>query len=229
MNKQIPYYFRHLNTRLFDCLPAGMDRVLEFGCSAGMLGKAYKSQNPDTVWHGIEINKAAADNAKENLDAVWVLNANELKPNKTMLKEPYDAIIYGDVIEHLIDPVKSMPAHLELLKSGGELIACIPNVQHWTVVKDLLQGNWDYRNAGLMDNTHLRFFTRKSIRKLLHKLQLTLIEQQRFSYENEAFAKRLHEKDEILDVLRLANQAAGLEFNEFDFRTFQYMVRARKD
>jgi 2-polyprenyl-3-methyl-5-hydroxy-6-metoxy-1,4-benzoquinol methylase len=194
-----------------------------------MLGKAYKSMNPDTVWHGVEINHDAAENAKENLDDAWVLNANDLKPNKTMLEKPYDAIIYGDVIEHLIDPVKSMPAHLELLKSGGEMIACIPNVQHWTVVKDLLQGNWDYRNAGLMDNTHLRFFTRKSIRKLLHKLQLTLVEQQRLSYENQAFAKRIDEKDEILDVLRLANQAAGLEFNEFDFRTFQYVVRAKKD
>ena len=58
-----------------------------------------------------------------------------------MLATPYDAIIYGDVIEHLIDPAQSMPKHLELLKLGGELIACIPNVQHWTVVKDLLQGN----------------------------------------------------------------------------------------
>ena len=228
MNKKIPYYFRHLNQKLFKSLPEGMGRVLEFGCSAGMLGKAYKSMNPNTVWHGVEINQDALANAKDNLDDAWLLNANDLKPNKMMLSEQYDAIIYGDVIEHLIDPVQSMPRHLELLKPGGEMIACIPNVQHWTIVKDLLQGNWDYRNAGLMDNTHLRFFTRKSIRKLLKKLDLTLVEQQRYSHEDTAFAKKVDEKNEIVDVLRLANQALGIEFNEFDFRTFQYMIRARK-
>lgn len=228
MNKRVPYYFRHLNQKLFDCLPKGMGRVLEFGCSAGMLGKAYKSMNPNTVWHGVEINQDAVANAKDNLDDAWLLNANDLKPNKTMLSEQYDAIIYGDVIEHLIDPVQSMPKHLELLKPGGEMIACIPNVQHWTIVKDLLQGNWDYRNAGLMDNTHLRFFTRKSIRKLLLKLGLTLVEQQRFSHEDTAFAKKVDEKNEIVDVLRLANQALGIKFNELDFRTFQYMIRAKK-
>ena len=145
-----------------------------------------------------------------------------------MLSEQYDAFIYGGVIEHLIDPVQSMPRHLELLKPGGEMIACIPNVQHWTIVKDLLQGNWDYRNAGLMDNTHLRFFTRKSIRKLLFKLGLTLIEQKRFSHEDKSFAKRVDEKNEIVDVLRLANQTLGIEFNKLDFRTFQYMIRAKK-
>ena len=194
MSKDVPYYFRHLNTRLFDSLPAGMERVLEFGCSAGMLGKAYKEKNPDTVWHGVEINQDAADRAQENLDAAWVLNANDLQPNETMLATPYDAIIYGDVIEHLIDPAQSMPKNLELLKHGGELIACIPNVQHWTVVKDLLQGNWAYRNAGLMDNTHLRFFTRKSIHKLLKKLGLKLVEHSGFRMKIKHLRKELLRK-----------------------------------
>ena len=229
MTNEVPHYFRNLNKKLLDGIPPNLGRVLEFGCSAGMLGKAYKSMNPDTVWHGLEINSDAVKLAKQNIDGAWVGNANKLKPNKTMLKEPYDAIIYGDVIEHFIDPVECMPDHLELLRSGGEMIACIPNVQHWTLMKSVLQGNWNYRDSGLLDNTHLRFFTRKSIRKLLLKLDLTLVEQQRFSYENGAFAKRENEKKEFLNMVESMNKTLGMEFNEFDFRTFQYFIRATKN
>jgi len=229
MTKQIPYYYRHLNQKLLDELPDGLGRVLEFGCSAGVLGKAYKNNNKETVWHGVEINSEAIEIAKKNLDRVWSLDANMFEPVPEMLEQPYDAIIYGDVIEHLIDPIVSLPSHLKLLDDEGELIVCLPNVQHWTIVKDLLQGNWDYKNAGLMDNTHLRFFTRKSIYKLLSKLKMKLIKQVRISHENAAFKKRVPEKDEIIEVLNLANQSLGIEFNELDFRTFQYIIRAVKD
>jgi len=229
MAKKPLNYVRNLNNSLLNAIPPGLGRVLEFGCSAGRLGKAYKAMNPDTIWHGVEINSEAAKLAKKNLDAAWVANANNLKPNKTMLKEPYDAIIYGDVIEHFIDPLKCLPAHIELLRPGGELIACIPNVQHWTLVKQLLQGNWDYKNTGLLDNTHLRFFTRKSIRKMLPKLGLTFVKQERFSYENSAFAKREKEKKAFLKMMSEMNQSLGMDYNEFDFRTFQYFIRASKD
>jgi len=183
---------------------------LEFGCSAGMLGKAYKEKNPDTLWHGVEINKEAVKLAKDNIDGAWIANANDFKPNKTILKAaPYDAI-------------------LELLRPGGELIACIPNVQHWTLMKQVLKGNWNYQRSGLLDNTHLRFFTRKSIRHLLTSLDLEFVEQQRFSHENITFAKREKEKRHFLQTIKAANQALGIEFNEYDFRTFQYFIRAKK-
>ena len=227
--KKIPQNSRQLNVQLFDALPRGLNRVLEFGCSTGMLGKAYKSMNSGTIWHGVDINADAVKQAKTNIDEVVVANANDFEPSGVLVDEPYDAIIYGGVIEYLIDPVKSMSSHLKLLRVGGEFIACIPNIQHWTVVKDLLQGNWDYRHAGLMNNTNQRFFTLKSILKLLIELELTFVEKKRISYENQAFSKREDEKNEILNVLRLANQAIGLEFSEYDFRTYQYVIRAKKD
>lgn len=229
MTEEISGYFRNLNRNLLNGIPSGLNKVLEFGCSAGMLGQAYKEKNPDTVWHGVEINKEAIKLAKDNIDGAWIANANDFKPNKTILKTaPYDAIIYGDVIEHFIDPLKCMPDHLELLRPGGELIACIPNVQHWTLMRKVLNGDWNYQRSGLLDNTHLRFFTRKSIRKLLTSLDLEFIEQQRFSYENSAFAKREKEKRHFLQTIKAANQALGIEFNEYDFRTFQYFIRAKK-
>ena len=229
MNNAIPYYYRHLNTRFLKILPQGLGRVLEFGCSAGLLCENYKKENPNTVWHGVEIMSDAAEYAKDRLDEVWVMDANKLIHKQEMLTQKYDAIIYGDVIEHLIDPVKSLPHHLELLADDGELIACIPNIQHWTIVKDLLKGKWEYADSGLLDNTHLRFFTRESIASLVDSLDMTLVLQQRYSYEDSAmFNKRIEERDEILELLKLVNISLGQEHNDLDFRTFQYGIRARK-
>jgi len=229
MNKELPYYYRHLNTRFLKILPQGLGRVLEFGCSAGLLCENYKEKNPDTVWHGVEIVADAAEYAKTRLDKVWVMDANKFVPNKEMLKEKYDAIIYGDVIEHLIDPVKSLPYHLELLADDGELIACIPNIQHWTIMKDLLKGKWEYAESGLLDNTHLRFFTRESILNMLNALDMKLVLQQRYSYEDGGmFKNRIAERDEILELLSLVNTSLGQKHNELDFRTFQYGIRAQK-
>ena len=229
MPKQLPHYFRHLNARLLRALPNDLERVLEVGCSAGLLGEAYKNNNPDTVWHGVEINPDAVEHALERLNEAWVMNANNLEPNSKMQKEPYDAIVYGDVIEHLTDPIKSLPTHLNLLKPGGELIACIPNVQHWTVVKSLIGGDWKYASSGLLDNTHLRFFTRVSIWRMLRRLGYELIEQKRFSYEDVSmFKDRTQERDEILQLLELLCDASGMRFSNLDFRTYQYFIRAQK-
>lgn len=230
MTNSLPSYYRQLNTRFLKFLPPNMARVLEFGCSAGMVGKTYKENNTETVWHGVEINSDAAKYAKENLDDAWLLNANRLEPNSEMLKAPYDMIVYGDVIEHLNYPMESIKQHLKLLKPGGELLACIPNIQHWTIMKELLDGNWTYRNSGLLDNTHLRFFTRKSIWKMLNDLKLELVQQERYSYEDVAmFGNRRAERDEILQLLELTNTALGNKHSDLDFRTFQYGIRARKN
>ena len=210
-------------------LPEGLNRVLEFGCAGGTLGQKYKEANPGTVWHGIEIVENAAEYARHFLDEVWVLDANQLEFQPRMLEAKYDAIIYGDVIEHLIDPQKSLEEHVRLLKTGGELISCIPNIQHWTIIKDLLKGQWTYQEGGLLDKTHLRFFTRDSIYQMFGELGLEIIERKRFSHENSRlFGSRIAERDEILEVLELANKTLGQNHNELDFRTFQFGIRARK-
>ncbi len=228
-DENLKSYYLNCNTRLLENVPAKMTRVLEFGCSGGVLGQKYKQANPDVVWHGVDIHKPAVEHAKTLLDAAWCLNANQLKANKTMKESLYDALVYGDVIEHLIAPEESLPAHLKLLKKGGKLVVCIPNVQHWSVMKHVLGGNWTYADQGILDRTHLRFFTRKSFIALLEGLGLTISAMQRISYENTSgFMKHAAKRTQMLQSLETLCQENGIPYSDYDFRTFQYIFIAEK-
>ena len=227
--KDLKKYYLNCNKNLLNNIPAELSHVLEFGCSGGVLGKWYKESNPKTIWHGIDIHKPAVEHAKTLLDKAWCMNANALKPNKVMQDSSYDALIYGDVIEHLIDPETSVLDHLKLLKSGGKVIVCIPNVQHWSVMKHVLSGNWTYAEQGILDKTHLRFFTRQSFLKLLEKLELNVESMLRISYENTPnFIKIAPNRVRMLESLKTLCAENKLPFNEYDFRTFQYIFIAKK-
>jgi 2-polyprenyl-3-methyl-5-hydroxy-6-metoxy-1,4-benzoquinol methylase len=225
------YYLNYLNCnqRLLKSVPEGLGSVLEFGCSGGMLGKTYKQDNPDTVWHGVDIHKPAIDYAKTMIDEAWCMNANQLKANDIMQKSQYDALVYGDVIEHLIAPEDSLPTHLKLLKSGGKVIICIPNVQHWSVMKHVLSGNWTYSDQGILDRTHLRFFTRKSFVSFLDGLSLNVVSMERLSYENTAgFIKQASKRARMLKSLEDLCSENNIPYSDYDFRTFQYIFIAEK-
>ena len=234
MNSKIDSYYNNANQSLFENIPKKLGRVLEFGCSGGALGLQYKEQNSNTVWHGVDIFKPAVELAQTRIDKAWTIDANNFRSTdltgESNAKHSYDAIVYGDVIEHLIDPIKSLPAQLECLKPNGLIIACIPNVQHWSVVKKLLSGNWDYQAHGILDNTHLRFFTRNSIEKLLNTLNLQQIMMKRYSYENLGSFKHpntVKARNTFLNEMKKFNLANGIAFNELDFRTFQYLIQAK--
>lgn len=223
-------YYLFCNKWLLQNIPENLDRILEFGCSGGMLGQKYKQDNPDTDWHGIDVFEPALKHAKTVLNQAWKMDVNQLVPNKTMKKEAYDALIYGDVIEHLIQPQESMLAHLALLKEGGYVIACIPNVQHWSVMQQVLGGDWEYQEQGIMDETHLRFFTRKSFTNLLQGLGLEVTGMQRISYENtKGWMKRSEERSKLLNSLERLCKENSLPYSDYDFRTFQYVFIARKN
>jgi SAM-dependent methyltransferase len=103
--------------------------------------------------------------ARSRVDQVFVGNIEEL----TLPLEPasMSAILCLDVLEHMVDPWSAMTKLAALLAPGGVLVASIPNVQNYRVILPLLQGRWDYASEGLLDRTHLRFFTRASAIELM--------------------------------------------------------------
>lgn len=134
-------------------------RVLDVGCAQGNVGAGIKERQGAEVW-GIETDSAAAAMAGKRLDRVIAAPVEEAL---TELPNGYfDAIILADVLEHLADPAAVLSGLARKLTANGELVVSLPNVAHWSVVQDLLQGNWNYQDAGILDRTHLRFFTRKS-------------------------------------------------------------------
>lgn len=141
-----------------DMAPSGLARALDVGCSGGALGYFLKTQRGYQEVVGIEYSQAAAENARNYLDEVFVGDACQV-----CLPEKYhgyfDLIIYADVLEHLQDPWSVIAKHKAYLGKGGYVLASIPNLRNLFLILNLLAGRFDYTELGLLDRTHLRFFT----------------------------------------------------------------------
>ncbi|MEX2118242.1 MAG: glycosyltransferase [Pirellulales bacterium] len=162
---QDPSYFDFPRPDLLALVPTSARRVLDVGCGAGRLGEAIKARQQSHVV-GIELDESAAARARDRLDQVVVADIEALEQLEQEFGDPFDCIVLGDVLEHLRDPSGLLVRLRGCLQPGGCLLASVPNVRHHTVVRSLLDGNWTYEPAGLLDHTHLHFFTRQSVERL---------------------------------------------------------------
>jgi methionine biosynthesis protein MetW len=158
MSPQDDAYFEFDRPELRELVPAGAARVLDVGCGAGALGGALRAERGIEVM-GLEISADAAAHARERLDAVIEADLDQLE-ELPFERRSFDAMVFGDVLEHLHDPHRLLRALRPWLADGGALVCSIPNVGHWSVVLPLLtQDRWPYADAGLLDRTHVHFFT----------------------------------------------------------------------
>lgn len=140
----------------------GFSHVLDIGCAEGRHGELLLSEGVAERVSGIENHPEAASIAERVLHHVHVGDAEEVL--STLPPESYDAAAALDILEHLPDPWKALADIRRLLQPDGWVIASIPNIRFVTVVLDLFfRGRFDYADSGILDRTHLRFFTRRSI------------------------------------------------------------------
>jgi 2-polyprenyl-3-methyl-5-hydroxy-6-metoxy-1,4-benzoquinol methylase len=157
-------YYRYARPEVAELVPLDARRILDVGCGAGVLGATLKSRQ-DCAVTGIEIVREAAEEAIGRLDRVL---CGELFLVAEHLPDAgYDAIIMADVLEHLPDSDQVLGLLASKLAQKGRLILSIPNVRHWSVIQGLLEGDWKYEDSGLLDRTHLRFFTHRSLIRTL--------------------------------------------------------------
>ncbi|AEE14040.1 glycosyl transferase family 2 [Thermodesulfobium narugense DSM 14796] len=143
--------------------------VLDVGCSYGYVGE-WLNKNKDCQVYGIDINRQALDYVRERgyykdlycLDLDYPQNTKEEFDRFENLKEIFDFIICADVIEHLKNPTIALEFVSSKLKFGGQILVSIPNVAHMDIILNLLEGKFNYSEFGILDNTHLRFFTKRS-------------------------------------------------------------------
>jgi SAM-dependent methyltransferase len=140
-------------------------RVLEFGCATGYMTQALRERlNASVV--GVELNAEAAQLAAVHSERVLIGDAEELDLEAELGGERFDAVLFADVLEHLREPAKLLQRVRQFVGEGGVVIASIPNVAHASVRLALLGGSFRYREQGLLDETHLRFFTREGVQDL---------------------------------------------------------------
>jgi SAM-dependent methyltransferase len=164
-------YYDQPRQDVADLVPPRCRRVLDVGCAAGEFGSLLRSRG-HTV-SGIELVPEVADLARRRLDAV--ATADVEADGFPFPAASFDAIVFADVLEHLVDPWRVLREAVRLLADDGVVVASIPNVQNLDVVRRLLRGRWDYRERGILDVGHLRFFTLHTIRSLFAQAGLEIV------------------------------------------------------
>ncbi len=163
-----PEYFEYVRKEILPLLPENPDKVLEVGCGTGSTLEWLKAEKGCSWIGGVELVKGSAQKARTRLDVVYEGNIELME--LPIAPGSLDLILCLDVLEHLVDPWSVTRRLAALLKPEGVLIASIPNVCYRGVIIPLLFKNrWDYSSSGILDKTHLRFFTRKTAIILLEE------------------------------------------------------------
>lgn len=152
-------------------IPKDANQILDLGCGSGALGKTVKDRQPCHVT-GIELDKDAAHEATKHLDIVFKDNLNRYDP--TLSPKKYDCIILADILEHLVQPWQVLAKFAKVLDGKGTIVASIPNVAHPWIVDRLKKGLFRYEQAGILDITHLRFFTKTTIGQMFYRAGLKI-------------------------------------------------------
>ncbi len=161
-------YYSSPRSDLIKLLPESAYNVLDIGCARGSLGNALKKMRPCHIT-GVELNPVMADVASHVYDKVYNSPVEDIS-----FKRPFDAIICGDVIEHLRNPEYVLKHLAQSLTPKGVLVGTVPNTGHWSIVMDLAQGRFEMIPVGLLCMSHIRFFTEIELRNLLHSSGLEI-------------------------------------------------------
>ena len=167
-------YFGIPRREMLEFIPTGVSSVLEIGCGAGAFGALVKQQL-GCRYTGVELMSQAAELARARLDEVIVANIEQTP--LPFPQENFDCLVCNDVLEHLIDPWTALRTLTGFLRPGGYVVISLPNVRFSEVVKNLVvRKRWEYEQEGVLDRTHLRFFTESSMRTLFESAGLEILQ-----------------------------------------------------
>jgi O-antigen biosynthesis protein len=195
-------------------------RVLDVGCSTGYLAETLQAFG-NTV-SGVEYQPAAAAQARPHLAELVVGDLETLDLVAELGEGRFDVVVYGDVLEHLRDPLPALRQARRLLAPGGSVVISVPNIAHGDVRLALLKGRFEYRKLGLLDETHTRFFTRDSLESFVRDAGFAPVDIRRttadlFSTEIGVCAQDYDPA--VIDQIRRDPEAT----------TYQFVLRAVRD
>jgi 2-polyprenyl-3-methyl-5-hydroxy-6-metoxy-1,4-benzoquinol methylase len=195
-------------------------RVLEVGCATGYFTKALKDRGCQVV--GIEMDPDAAAIADKWAERVVVGDLDAGRLWQELEGEQFDAITFGDVLEHLRDPLATIRAAAHTLKSSGTVAISVPNIAHGDVRMALLQGEFPYRETGLLDRTHIQFFTKRNLENLIKEAGLLPVETRRI-------VKPLFQTELEIERQDVAQTTINSILEDPEAETYQFVVKAVQD
>lgn len=223
MNVVHAQYPDFANPELLEKIPLSAKTILDVGCAQGALGADYLRRNPTCRVLGIEMDEEAAAHARQRISELFVGDV-EKNPMPFEVAGGIDCIIYGDVLEHLVDPWAVLKEHAKYLSPQGTVLVCTPNVEHWSFAAKLLTGTFDYEDQGLFDRTHLRWFTPRTMAAALKEAGLQL---------SDAAPRPIAKEhaEQFTSIMAPALKAMGVDPQEYLNRSIPLQViwRARKE
>ncbi len=206
-------YFSSARWDVFNLVEGEGNRILELGCGLGQTGALLKKHGKAVEVIGIELNPEVARSAQANIDHVICGDVERIELH--FPENSFDYVVAGDILEHLIDPWAVLHRIRPFIKLGGYIVTSIPNIRNWRILVDLmLRDDWKYCEEGLLDRTHLRFFTRSTIVRMLREAG--------------------YEIDLICPAFRFAPKSKSAVFDRISggilepFIARQYLARARR-
>lgn len=201
-------------------LVGGTKRVLDVGCATGYLARALVEQG--CTVSGLEFDEAAAEEARPHLDRLVIGDLETIDLAEAFGDDRFDVIVFGDVLEHLRDPLSVLRRSRALLADRGSVVASIPNIAHGSVRLALLAGRFDYQDLGLLDSTHVRFFTRASVADLFREAGMVPVDVRRTTagfFDTPVPVSEGEFAPEVVDAVRADPESA----------TYQFVLRAVPD
>jgi len=219
--RQTPIHEVH-NDELLKLIPVSVRKIVEVGCSSGALAREYKKINASCEYIGIEIDSDYGQLADQYCDSVIIGDCELFDNDFFQRHSDADCWIFADVLEHLKDPWRILRSINTVLCKDGIVVACIPNIQHWSVQSRISTGDFRYQDIGMLDRTHLRWFTRKTI--------IEMFEEAGFAIQDMWFRiiTKDPREDEFLQKIALLASLAGSSPDEAkrDALPNQYIVVA---
>lgn len=205
-------YYQNLRPEMLDFIPADSRRLLDVGCGEGYFAQQFKQARNAEVW-GIEVVEARARVAVGRLDKVLVGDIATLIPQLPV--SFFDAVVFNDVLEHLLDPFDVLARIKTCLTPRGVVVSSIPNIRYYPTFYDLLAYcEWEYEESGILDSTHLRFFTERSIRKMYERLGYEVLRHE-----------GINKLEQLPRRFWIANALANRRFLDMQFVQFATVAR----
>jgi len=204
------YYYNNTRVEILQHLPKTINKHLDVGCAAGLFGKLVKEKYGCESW-GIEYSPQAAELAKQNIDHAYSGDCKQIIPK---LNERFDCVTLLDVFEHIAEGNNLLEMLRTVMSDNSTLIVSVPNILYARVAVDLFwHRDFEYRECGVLDDTHLRFFTKKSICKQLENAGYKI-----------GAVHCINETEEWRVPLRILDMLTRGLFNDFRFQ--QYVICA---
>jgi len=221
-------YLENPRTNLIDTFSTPRKFVLEIGCSRGATGAYCKSKFPEVVYWGIEPNKNAAEVAAQQLDRVLVgLSSDFDLSQEGVALQQIDGVIMADVIEHMYNPWKALAELKPYLSPDAEIVTSIPNIRNLELMNDIASGRFTYQESGLLDITHIRFFTWLEIVDMMGQCGYE-INHLTYGIDNRLWDVYHHYKDQLPCTVDFKNLSIKnvMEADLMELCTLQFYSRA---